>query len=180
MRRIIIASIYLPVYIILGSIVFNTILKYNSSDLLYFVSGNVLLDSNFNEGFKYWGHDNGITITNINSKRYVSSKIDKSRKQFYQDISVVSGKVYRLKFTLKGNQSGAFAIYRDSLTGDEEYLFCNGNKKSQKYLWDIKSIRTGKNTIYFTMNQIGDYLFSDIQLLDSDIIDREKVIKSLS
>ena len=158
--------------LILSTFVVNIVLKLRSTNFTDFISGNMFLNSDFKNGFKYWNIDNGISLTNVKNKIFVHTEgIEKKQTRFWQDINVESGKVYSLKFELKGKQTGAFGIYRDIKTGKEEYIWCNENDMdglSKSYTWNIKPIRSGKNTIYLSTNKEGNYFFSNISICNID------------
>lgn len=158
--------ILFPVCVLISTLICHTILKFNATNFSNFISGNFLLNSNFEEGFKNWSCDNGISLTNINGRAYVhTAASDGIKTRFYQQINVISGNVYRLKFDVKGKQNGAYCIYRDLKTNKEEYTWCKGeNGEEKSYIWDIKPLRTGKNCIYFSANKQGDYYFTKISL----------------
>ena len=178
MKKVLLFILLIPLFVVLSYLIFQTVLKYNSSSINSYVSKNVLKNSNFKEGFKNWKHDEGIIITNINN---VTSVLEvgsgKNLKRFYQDINVVSGKVYRLRFNLTAKKSGALVICRDNFTSKEEYLVCEGKNDNKTYVWNIKPKRTGKNSIYFACNKEGQYYFSKIQLLDNEVVDKFKAYK---
>lgn len=170
-RKIIITIIYLPCCLLLSTLIICTYFKLNSHNIKDYLNGNILLNSNFHEGFKYWHCDNGVSLTSISDKLYVHLVLESQKQvRFYQEISVISGKVYRLKFNVYGKQDGAFAIYRDQRSGKEIYKWCKGETETEKqYNWDFKPEKTGKNTIYLSTNKKGDYYFSDISLIDCTI-----------
>ena len=166
-NKVITFLILLPISLVLSVLFISSFLKLNSTNLKDFISGNILINSNFKEGLKYWRFDNRVSLTNIENKIYAHVKgINQKQTRFWQDIEVVSGRVYRLKFDLKGKQTGAFAIYRDNKTGKESYIWCKDDSKTKKsYSWEIIPDRTGKNTVYLSTNLEGDYYYSNIRLL---------------
>ena len=169
--------ILFSVSLVLSIFFVNMFLKLNSTNFRDFSSGNILLNSDFKDGFKHWKCDNRVSLTNMNNKVFVHTEgVDKRQTRFWQDIEVVSGKVYRLKFDLKGKQDGAFAIYRNVKTGKEEYLFCKGDESLKHYLWEFEPIRTGRDTIYLSTNQKGDYYFSDALLYDKNCNTQKKIL----
>lgn len=137
-----------------------------------YISKNIIENSNFKKGLKDWNYKEGVDITNLFNDVYVHIKgKDKVQTRFWQDIDVVSGKTYRLQFNLNGNNQGAFVIYRDIIKETEDYFVCDTKVNHENpYFWDIKPNRTGKNRIYFSTIQTGDFFFSNIKLFSDEII----------
>ena len=165
-NKIINILIVIPISLLICFVILKAILKYNNTNIRDFTSGDILLNSDFKNEFENWRYGDGIFLTNINNKIYVHTiGINEKQTRFWQGIEVVSGMVYCLKFNLKGKQNGAFAICRDIQSGNEKYLWCNGDNGIEKsYSWDIVPSFTGKQSIYLSTNKEGDYYFSDIKL----------------
>lgn len=168
-NKLLTALVLFPIILALNYWILNIILQSKSTSIKNIISGNILTNSDFKEGLKYWVCDKGVSLTNIGNQVYVHVVgRDKLQTRFMQNIDVVSGIVYQLKFDLTGKQNGAFPIYRDTKTGKEEYIFCGGNDNAKKrYTWKIKPKRTGRNFLFFSTCQDGDYFYSNITLSDS-------------
>ena len=82
---------------------------------------------------------------------------------------MITGKTYKLTYTLNSDEDGAFTIYRDTKSGKEKYQFCTEKNNNRRYSWTIKSNTTAKNTIYFSTSKSGVYYFSFISLNEINI-----------
>lgn len=162
--------ICISVLVFISGIVTYTLLYIKSNSLSDFVSGNILLNSDFRNNFNSWNFDGNCTLTNINKINTLSVICDKNKKiRLWQDFNVISGQIYNLKFDLLGKQSGVFVIFRDNTTGNEEYLWCKGTENQKSYNWNIKTKKSGRRSIYFIIYQVGNYYFTNISLCNKQI-----------
>ena len=168
-NKIIVTLLFFPILLCLSFWMLNVLFELKSTNIKNFVSGSVLFNPDFKDGFKCWNLNEGISITNINNETYIHVKGNKKQQtRFWQDINVTSGKVYSLEFYIKGKQSGAFVTYRERQTGDEKYLYCKwkGENDEKKFTWDINTISGGNNIIRFAVYEDGDYYFKGISLCE--------------
>ena len=178
LRKIFILITCVAISAILHVIVVYELFELNSTSFEDYFSKNILINSNFKNGFDNWKHDSGVCVTNIRFKSCVFTKNSNNKQtRFWQDVNVVSGKTYRLKFDLKANQNGAFAIFRDDVINSERYKFCDKtNSMYSTYILDVEIKRTGVNTIYLSTKNKGDFFFKNILFLDHEIVDHEKLL----
>ena len=128
-------------------------------------SSNLLENGDFKDDFKGWKYNknSSVLLTNGISCACINGN-DKTQTRIWQEINVVSGQTYNLTFTLTGPSKGAFAIYRDTKTGKEKYIWCNGKNKNKHYDWEFVPINTGKNLLFLSTSGNGLYYFSNVKL----------------
>lgn len=128
-------------------------------------SKNLFTNSDFQNKFKGWNFNKGVSLIETNGIKLL--RIENSgegQNRIWQNINVITGKNYKLTYTLNSDEDGAFTIYRDTKSGKEKYQFCTEKNNNRRYSWTIKSNTTAKNTIYFSTSKSGVYYFSDISL----------------
>ena len=140
------------------------------SELFGIRSKNLLKNSNFQNDLKGWNFNNGVSLIETNGIKLL--RIENSgegQNRIWKNINVITGKTYKLTYTLNSNEDGAFIIYRDTKSGEEQYQWCARKNNNRRYSWTFKSSNTAKNTIYFTTRNRGVFYFSDISLNEINI-----------
>lgn len=119
----------------------------------------------FTNHFSSWDSKDNVILTNIDQFTCAYLKcLDGKRKRFSQNVNVISGEVYVLKFDLSSKTDGAYINLRDMKTGFEQYYWLKANKSKRSYKWEFVPRMTGKSTVYFTAEGKGEYFFSNISL----------------
>ena len=154
---------------ILSIVALNYILKFNSTNLKDFISGNILLNSDFQDDFKCWNHSNNVKLIETNGTRcvYINNE-NATQARLWQEINIISGRVYRMTFTLSGSNHGASAILQYSKTGKQLFFNCDGNNDNKKYCWEIKPTITERSKLFLYTSKKGTFCFSNISLHDDD------------
>ncbi len=140
------------------------------SELFGIRSKNLLTNSNFQNDFKGWNFNNGVSLIETNGIKLL--RIENSgegQNRIWKNVNVITGKTYKLTYTLNSDEDGAFIIYRDTKSGEEQYQWCARKNNNRRYSWTFKSSNTAKNTIYFTTRNRGVFYFSDISLNEINI-----------
>ncbi len=151
--------------ILFANVFFNEYKPLKKYESFLSFNKNLIKNGKFENDFKNWYKDENVVTTNIGTKTYAHiHNNDFKQIRIWQSVDVVSGKTYRLTFKLKDQQLGAFVIYRDIKTGQEQYLWCSGDDDIKTYIWDITPERSGKNNIYLSTNKPGDYYYANISL----------------
>lgn len=162
------------IFVILNCLFFkiNTNLFTSFKDL--FSKKNYVVNGDFSNGLKGWRHDK-VEIKNIDGvNKACFNVIGNNRIRINQSINTISGKVYRLEFTLNGPSRGAYAGYRDEKLKNEEYCFCNGINTNKTYIWTFIPKSSGIKTLFLSAGKEGYYNFSNVSL--SLVVDRKVVI----
>lgn len=135
----------------------------NKTNLVY--QTEIFKNTDFKDGFKYWKTEGSVCLTNINSNVYACISHDGNQKaRFYQTINAISGQIYRLSFDLFSNTKGAFIICRSHIGGLEKYFWCKKPVGHRHYCWEFVCSKSGKNTIYFTCDNKGEFFYSNVSL----------------
>lgn len=125
------------------------------------LSRNLIQNGDFREGEKGWKFDKGVTITGTNVCLHADPK---KQVRLWQHVNVVSGKTYRLTFTLNGPSNGALAIFRDDAANKETYFICDGKNKNKRYSFEFVSNNIGKSRIFLSTRGKGTFYYSNVEL----------------
>ena len=135
-----------------------------AADITWIKSNNLLVNADFKNGFDYWKHDGNSTIIETNNLKFVCIKSN-GEKQFkiFQDVNVVSGKIYKLSLIYSGPSKGGLAIYTDQLNKGKRFS-CK-NKDNKEFCTETFSpIVTGKGFFSLLSNGEGNFCYSKISL----------------
>ena len=128
---------------------------------------NILVNSDFSDGLKGWRSTKGVSVIEEegrNCVEFLGQENDQVR--IWQNINTISGHVYKLTFKVKALQKTAFAIFRDTVSGEEKYFSIDPlddwNKKSKSF----ESKHDGNYSIYLSCRGKGKFYYSDITLID--------------
>ena len=163
-----IAAIVIAILILVATSKSDKFLATKLAGVFGLDSPNLLVNSDFDDGLKSWKFTDKVSVIKTNGLNYVCIEGDeKKQKRIWQNVNVISGKTYRLTFKLSGPSQGAFCIFRDNETGKERYIWCTGQNRNKKYLWEINPTKSGEMLIFLSTSSKGTYCYSDVKFAES-------------
>lgn len=132
------------------------------------VSGpNLLANADFSQGLKDWEKTTGCAVIKEDGKNILElTPYGKEQVRAYQIIDAVSGHVYKLSYKVKAENTGALAIFRDDVTGEESYLYTGPKDTWKAYSKEFKAVNTGKHRVFLSCYGKGKFYYSDAVLTD--------------
>ena len=128
---------------------------------------NLLLNGDFNEGLTSWQTTKGVKIIQEDDKNIVEiTGLSDGQNRIWQELSTVSGHVYKISFNVKAEKGTAFVIWRDHQANRESYFYTMPSLKWKNYTKEFQSKKDGKYMIFLSTVGEGLYYYSDINLID--------------